>query len=372
MFSQIAMLLLVLLLLSCLDVSAVDSNKYALKPSDKVGVLLLNLGGPDGKDNSVQGFLYNLFADPEIIKLPKCLTPLQKPLAFMISSLRSKRSAANYRMISYLNESSADDAINDADWQPNSPINHFTTDQCDELQVQLQSRDMFHSNTVRCYYAMRYWYPFMDEVVAQMEADGINKLVVLPLYPHYSISTTKSSLLSLNEVFSTPPTSNYWGNVLRMWHTVVPYWYDRPGYVQLLGDMLLEDISQLSADTGAVAAAINNGEPTVINVLFSAHGVPQSYIYTHKDPYQYHIEQSVLMIVNYLCANAEALNTENARCQFDAYTTADTLYKEHLASREEIVAVEMALGGSSAGVPKVLLRFHVSFQSKVGPVDWLQ
>ena len=104
----------------------------------KVGVLLLNLGGPE-RIQDVGPFLYNLFADPEIIRLPN--PALQKPLAWLISSLRAGKSQEAYRSIG-----------------GGSPLRRITEQQARELQSNLRQRGIEATS----YVAMRYWHPFTE------------------------------------------------------------------------------------------------------------------------------------------------------------------------------------------------------------------
>ena len=143
---------------------------------EKIGVLLMNLGGPE-RITDVGPFLYNLFSDPEIIRLP---TPaFQKPLAWLISTLRSTTSQQAYLSIG-----------------GGSPIRRITEQQARELQSKLRDKGL----NVTTYIAMRYWHPFTESAIADMKADGVDQIVVLPLYPHFSISTSGSSFRELKKL----------------------------------------------------------------------------------------------------------------------------------------------------------------------------
>ena len=109
----------------------------------KLGVLLLNLGGPENQDD-VEGFLYNLFADPDIIRLPKFVSGLQKPLAALLSKRRAPQSREAYESIG-----------------GGSPIVQYTTAQARALEDQLRSQGF---PSTKCYIGMRYWYPFTEQV----------------------------------------------------------------------------------------------------------------------------------------------------------------------------------------------------------------
>jgi len=215
------------------------------KPATKLGVLLLNLGGPENQDD-VEGFLYNLFADPDIIRLPKFVSGLQKPLASLLSKRRAPQSREAYESIG-----------------GGSPIVAYTTAQARALEMRLQELGFANS---KCYVGMRYWYPFTEQALDEIKNDGVDALVILPLYPQFSISTSGSSLRVLQETFAAEPS--VWG-ADRIAHTVVPAWYNRPGYVKQVARLVNNELAQYTAEEKA-----ENG----LHVLFSAHGVPDSYI----------------------------------------------------------------------------------------------
>jgi hypothetical protein len=168
-----------------------------------VGVLLLNLGGPDSLDD-VQPFLYNLFADPEIIRLPSALQSLQPLVATVISTLRAPKSKEGYAAIG-----------------GGSPLRRITQDQAEALARALAAK----GTPANVYVGMRYWNPYTEEAIAQIKADGISKLVILPLYPQFSISTSGSSFRLLEALFKED------GELQSLQHTVIPSWYNRKGYV---------------------------------------------------------------------------------------------------------------------------------------------
>lgn len=136
----------------------------------RVGVLLLNLGGPE-QLKDVRPFLYNLFADPEILRLP--FAWMQKPFAGLISTMRARTSRDNYRQIG-----------------GGSPLRRITEAQAHALQDDLQAKGC----DAQVYIGMRYWHPFTEEAVNRIKQDGIEELVILPLYPQFSISTSGSSI----------------------------------------------------------------------------------------------------------------------------------------------------------------------------------
>tara|TARA_B100000700_G_scaffold327917_1_gene444022 strand:- start:831 stop:2006 length:1176 start_codon:yes stop_codon:yes gene_type:complete len=224
---------------------------------NRVGILLLNLGGPE-RIKDVGPFLYNLFSDPEIIRLP--LPALQKPLAWLISTLRSTKSQKAYLSIG-----------------GGSPLRRITEQQARALQSKLRSRGI----EATTYVAMRYWHPFTESAVADIKADGINQVVVLPLYPHFSISTSGSSFRELQRLRKSDPEFE------KLPIRCIRSWYDQEGYVNAMADLIAKEINQCD-------------ESKLAHVFFSAHGVPRSYVEDAGDPYQKEIENCTKLIMQKL------------------------------------------------------------------------
>ena len=223
----------------------------------RVGVLLLNLGGPE-KLEDVQPFLFNLFSDPEIIRIP--FPALQKPLAWFISSRRAKTSQENYKEIG-----------------GGSPLRRITEEQGAALKEKLKD----HGKDAEVYIGMRYWHPFTEEAIAQIKQDGIEKLVVLPLYPQYSISTSGSSFRLLEQIWNED------NKLQGIDYTLIPSWYARPGYVNAMAGLIRTELDKLP-------------EPDTAHIFFSAHGVPTSYVEEFGDPYQREIEHCTDLIMQAL------------------------------------------------------------------------
>ena len=223
----------------------------------RIGVLLLNLGGPD-KLEDVGPFLYNLFSDPEIIRLP--VPWLQKPLAWFISSRRTQTSQENYKQIG-----------------GGSPLKKITEAQAEALQAKLHDE----GQDVSVYIGMRYWYPFTEEAVAKIKRDGIDKLVILPLYPQFSISTSGSSFRLLEQLWREDT------DLQRLDYTVIPSWFNHPDYLKSMADLIEQELQRFP-------------EPDKAHIFFSAHGVPLSYVEEAGDPYQKEIEQCTKLIMRTL------------------------------------------------------------------------
>ncbi len=244
----------------------------------RVGVLLLNLGGPD-KLEDVGPFLYNLFSDPEIIRLP--FRWLQKPLAWFIATRRTRTSQENYKQIG-----------------GGSPLRRITEAQGEALKEQLG----YLGQEANIYVGMRYWHPYTEEAIAQLTQDNVEQLVILPLYPQFSISTSGSSFRLLEKLWQEDP------KLQPIDYTVIPSWYKQPGYLQAMAELIAQELDQFP-------------NPNEVHVFFSAHGVPKSYVEEAGDPYQQEIEECTALIM-------QTLNRPNAHT--------------------------------------------LAYQSRVGPVEWLQ
>ncbi len=217
----------------------------------------MNLGGPE-RIKDVGPFLYNLFSDPEIIRLP--IPAFQKPLAWLISTLRSSRSQKAYEAIG-----------------GGSPLRRITEQQARELQSVLRQRGIYATS----YVAMRYWHPFTESAVADIKADGINEVVVLPLYPHFSISTSGSSFRELSRLRSSDK------DFRELPIRCIRSWFDNQGYIRSMAELISEKI-------------LASQSPKDAHVCFTAHGVPRSYVEEAGDPYKDEIEDCSILIIDQL------------------------------------------------------------------------
>lgn len=190
-------------------------TQRAAPSSGKVGIMLLNLGGPDSIED-VQPFLENLFGDPDIIRLPRNIQFLQPFIAKLISSLRAPKSAQAYESIG-----------------GGSPLKAITVQQGEALAAALDRRGVDSG----VYVAMRYWHPYTEEAIEQIKRDKIKELVILPLYPQFSISTSGSSLRLLEQIFRDDI------ELAGLQHTVIPSWYSRPGYVTAMADLIQTELN---------------------------------------------------------------------------------------------------------------------------------
>ena len=226
----------------------------------RIGVLLFNLGGPETLED-VRPFLYNLFADPDIIRLP--WRALQKPLAWLISTQRYKKSRGYYEQIG-----------------GGSPLRRITTEQAEALKRALAERNI----AANVYVGMRYWKPFIEDALKEIERDSITHLIVLPLYPQFSISTTGSSLNRMNQIINENGYKS--GRI-----SIIESWQDDPDYIAALAGSINEELAKFP-----------NQDAAATHIVFSAHSVPVSYI-EEGDPYLDQTKQTVASVMERLGSN---------------------------------------------------------------------
>lgn len=212
----------------------------------RIAVVLFNLGGPDDQA-SVRPFLFNLFNDPAIIDLP---APFRTLLARLISSRREKSAQANYALMGEVGNGG-------------SPLLSETREQAAALEAALLARRP--NDEVRAFIAMRYWTPLTEDAAAQVDAYAPDQVVLLPLYPQFSTTTTASSLQRWDEIYVGP------GEV----RTVCCY-PQGDGWIDAQAEAIREKLAA-PADRP-------------LRVLFSAHGIPEGLITKKGDPYQEQVE----------------------------------------------------------------------------------
>lgn len=217
-----------------------------------VGVVLFQLGGPDSLD-AVEPFLYNLFLDPDIIDFPLARIARQ-PLARLLAAGRAKKVQKCYAAIG-----------------GKSPLVEWTRRQA--LALERELRPYFRARVV---VAMRYWRPFTQEAVTELEKASVNELVLLPLYPQYSKTTTRSSFNEWQRCMATSPLSQIPAKTISSFH-------DHPTYIAALVERIETTLERF---TGREAP----------HLLFSAHGVPLAVIQS-GDPYQAQVEETVRFVL---------------------------------------------------------------------------
>ena len=224
----------------------------------RVAVVMFNLGGPDAPD-SVRPFLENLFTDPAILRVPGFIRPW---LGRFIAKRRTPAASENYAILG-----------------GRSPLLELTEAQARDLEAALNAEGGAEH---RCFIAMRYWHPMSDAAARAVRDWAPDRVLLLPLYPQYSTTTTGSSVTAWDEAAARAglavPTK-----------TLCCYHSD-PGFA--------------AATAAAVQAAYEAARAVLapevpLRILFSAHGLPES-IVKRGDPYQWQVERTVAAVVERL------------------------------------------------------------------------
>ena len=226
--------------------------------SKKNAVILFNLGGPD-KPESVKPFLFNLFNDKAIISLPQ---PFRYLLAKLISGKRDKTAQEIYSHLG-----------------GKSPLLELTEKQADSLEKELSFFGEF-----KTFIAMRYWHPFSDEAIKRVIQYNPDNLILLPLYPQYSTSTTKSSINDFIDQIKKHKSS-----FKKTLNTNIVCCYPASekfikSHASLIKKAVIRDYDK---------------DLSKFRFLFSAHGLPQKLI-DKGDPYQLQVEMTTAKVIKEL------------------------------------------------------------------------
>lgn len=280
-------------------------SQPAITSSTTLGVVALNLGGPDSPE-AVEPFLRRLFGDPDVIQLGWA-RPLQPLLAWFIARRRAPFSRAAYQQIG-----------------GRSPINEETTRQIAAVAEALAIRGV----TARPYVAMACWHPLTEETVARMHADGVTRVIAVPMYPHYSKTTTGSSMKLLERAIEKS------GHGMAL--AAVRNYPDAPGYVEAVAERVRDAIETLPENARHEAP-----------VLFSAHGLPESYI-QRGDPYLDEIRKTVVAVTRLLNLGDRAqlaFQSRVGRQRWLSPYTEDALDALASAGHRAVVVVPVAFTG---------------------------
>ena len=224
----------------------------------RIAVVLFNLGGPD-RPESIRPFLVNLFTDPAILRVNFFVRPF---LARIIAAARVRPATENYAHIG-----------------GRSPLLELTAQQARALEAELPDFE------ARCFIAMRYWHPMSEEVARAVRDWNPDQVLLVPLYPHYSTTTTGSSLTAWREAAAmaglVKPT------------TALCCYYSDDGFTAAAAAIVRRAWE-------AARAALPAGH--ALRILFSAHGLPKIII-DQGDPYQFQIEHTVADVVQRLGIN---------------------------------------------------------------------
>ena len=218
----------------------------------KVAVVLFNLGGPD-RPEAIRPFLLNLFMDPAILRVPLWIRAI---LARVIVLSRLRTSRKSYGFL-----------------RSASPLLDLTRDQAKALRAALPDAD------VACFIAMRYWHPLTRAAVAAVRAWQPDEIVLLPLYPQFSTTTTGSSLSCWEREAAA-------AGLRAPTYTIQSYGTDE-GFTKWLCERVRSSYNE-------ALCKLAPGVP--LRILFSAHGLPVSVV-AAGDPYQRQVEETVAAVV---------------------------------------------------------------------------
>jgi ferrochelatase len=212
--------------------------------SDRLGVLLVQLGGPASRAE-LRPFLYELFVDPEILGIS--FAPLRKAVAWLIATTRAPKSAETYERINW------------------SPIRRWSETQARLLEAELGTSAAGPAPAVRV--GMTCSFPFVEDALEDLRKAGTTRLFVLPLYPQYSVTTTRGSF---NRVTSALAKMGW-----KVPRTNAPdAWFDEPEFVAAHADLILR-----------AHASLPDADPAKTVVLYSAHSLPVKTVVSQNDPY---------------------------------------------------------------------------------------
>jgi protoporphyrin/coproporphyrin ferrochelatase len=215
--------------------------------------VLFNLGGPD-RPEAVRPFLVNLFTDPAILRVPGFIRPW---LGRLIAARRTKAASENYAILG-----------------GRSPLRELTEEQARSLEAALAPH-----MEARCFVAMRYWHPFAGETARAVKDWAPDEVVLLPLYPQFSTTTTGSSMVDWEAAARTAG--------LDAPSTTLCCYHSDGGFARATARMVREAYEKARAELPPERG---------LRILFSAHGLPES-IVKQGDPYQWQVEQTVASVV---------------------------------------------------------------------------
>jgi protoporphyrin/coproporphyrin ferrochelatase len=221
---------------------------------NNLGVILLNMGGPDSLD-SVRPFLENLFLDREIISFGP-VEFARTPLAKFIARQRSKKVRLNYEMIG-----------------GKSPIRELSQQQADALENRLR---VHYGNRarVRVEVGFSYWHPFIGEAAQRLEEEGYDRVFLMPLYPHYSKTTTGSCFKTWRDLRRAGRCRNIRVQSVKSYPT-------HESFLAAINQRIDEGLSRFPEERRAM-----------VTLLFSAHGTPVSLV-EEGDPYSHEIKHTM-------------------------------------------------------------------------------
>ena len=227
----------------------------------RLAVVLFNLGGPD-QPSSVKPFLLNLFRDPAILRVPFFIRPL---LARVIARARVRPASENYALLG-----------------GKSPLLELT-----QQQARLLEADLNNDFDARCFIAMRYWHPFAAETVRAVAQFKPDRVLLLPLYPQFSTTTSGSSITDWRNAAASAG--------LCAETTTLCCWFADAEYLRATATIIRRAIRRAREAMGRDAG---------LRILFSAHGLPQV-IVDKGDPYRFQVETTAAAMMSVLAEDAD-------------------------------------------------------------------
>ena len=229
----------------------------------KFAVILFNIGGPDqATDQKVKKYLMNFFSDKFIIRTNFLL---RKFIAFMISNLRYKKTQAIYNSIG-----------------GSSPVLKNTISQADILKEKLGKQ-------FDVYCSMRYWNPFANEIINQIKDKNYEQIILLPLYPQCSSTTTVSAyenwVSNVKQILNSSDAQSF----LKKTKLICRH-FDNKKYIDAMSNLIFTKYQE----------AIKSVPDGKFKLFFSAHSIPEFLVIKEGDPYRNHITQTVEMIIEKL------------------------------------------------------------------------
>lgn len=274
---------------------------------------------------AIEPFLRNLFLDPEIFSFPLAGL-VRKPLASLIARKRSIKVAPQYLMMG-----------------GRSPLPGITRGQAEALAGRLGGDFSVHV-------AMRYWHPFAAEAVAAAKKAGAERIVVLPLYPHYCRATTGSSIADLERVLSELGMAGLPRRTITSWEAFEPY---------------------VDALTECVGEALKGREDAL--VLFSAHGVPVSLI-EGGDPYLDHVKATVSAVMKRFPANRHtvAFQSRAGPVKWLEPSTEHAIEKIGAAGEKKVVVIAVSFVSDHIETLCEIDRQYGELAEKSGIIDFVR
>ena len=221
--------------------------------TEERAVLFLQLGGPENLEE-VPRFLYRLFSDPDVIRVRPAI--LRKAIAASIALGRKRASRELYRSIG-----------------GGSPIRRLTEEQARGVEALLRAR----GKTAMVRAAMNCSSPMVEDVVEELAAQGVRRFLALPLYPQYSLTTTKGALERAREAVARHAPGAFLAEM--------GSWPAHPLFVQAHAELIEREIARFP-----------DPRPEAVHLLFSAHSIPRKLVTKRGDPYASEVEASVRAI----------------------------------------------------------------------------